>query len=119
MDYTITFKPSGKHIKVRQGTSILQAARSASEHIPTRCGGKAGCLMCKIDVTSKHAQALSPIGVVENRKLGSLADHGVRLSCQATVQGDVEVNIPEDRLKAAIRKQLEAAKNKDIDDELW
>lgn len=119
MDYTITFKPSGKHIKVRQGTSVLQAARSASEHIPTRCGGKAGCLMCKIDVSSEHVQALSPVGDIERRKLGSLVDKGVRLSCQATIQGDVEVNIPEDRLKAVIRKQLEAAKNKDLDDELW
>lgn len=119
MDHTITFQPGGKHIKVRQGTSVLNAARNCGVHIPTRCGGKAGCLMCKVEVNGQNAQALSPIGDAENRKLGSLVGEGIRLSCQALIQGNVEVNIPEDRLKAAIRKQLEAARNKDSDDELW
>jgi len=119
VDHTITFKPAGKHIKVRHGTSVLNAARNCGVHIPTRCGGKAGCLMCKIEVSGQHSLALSPIADVEKRKLGSLVNDGIRLSCQSLIQGDVEVNIPEDRLKAAIRKQLEAARNKDFEDELW
>ncbi|OAB44266.1 2Fe-2S iron-sulfur cluster-binding protein [Paenibacillus glacialis] len=119
MDHTITFKPAGKHIKVRQGTSVLNAARNCGVYIPTRCGGKAGCLMCKVEVSGSDSHALSPIHDVEKRKLGSLVNEGIRLSCQALIQSDVAVNIPEDRLKAAIRKQLEAARNRDFDDELW
>jgi uncharacterized 2Fe-2S/4Fe-4S cluster protein (DUF4445 family) len=118
MDHEIMFQPAGKGIKVRQGTSVLNAARKAGIHIPTRCGGKAGCLMCKVEVDKQYMPALSRIGDAENRKLGSLTSNGIRLSCQAMIQGDVVVNIPEDSFKAAVRKQLEAARNKESDD-LW
>ncbi|WP_438351281.1 2Fe-2S iron-sulfur cluster-binding protein [Paenibacillus sp. FA6] len=118
MDPIVTFQPMGKVIKVRQGTSVLNAAGKGGVHISTRCGGKAGCLMCKIVVSQQNMLALSPIGDVERRKLGTLYSKGIRLSCQATIQRDVEVNIPEDPLKAAVRKQLEAARNKEPD-ELW
>ncbi|MHA0855467.1 2Fe-2S iron-sulfur cluster-binding protein [Paenibacillus sp. CMAA1364] len=118
MDPEIRFEPMGKSIKVRQGMSVLNAARKAGIHIPTRCGGKAGCLMCKIIVSVEDAYSLSPIGDVELRKLGSLSNQGMRLSCQALIQLPVVVQVPEDRLKAAIRKQLEAAKQNDSDT-LW
>lgn len=42
----------------------------------------------------------------ERLKLGSLAEEGIRLACQAKATGNVTVHIPEDPLKAAIRAQL-------------
>ncbi|GAB6990319.1 2Fe-2S iron-sulfur cluster-binding protein [Paenibacillus pini] len=119
MDYDIEFRPSGKKVKVRAGLPVLDAARRAGVPIPTRCGGKMGCLMCKVEAQGEDGKKLSAPKEAELRKLGSLANQGIRLACQAKVEGSVTVTVPEDRLKAAIRKQLEAAKNCDNDDTLW
>lgn len=116
MNVQIMFKPSGRRVQVGQGTTLLQAARKAGVYIPTRCDGKAACLMCKVHISPEWAAFASRPNDAEQRKLGSLLEEGIRLSCQARVQGDVEVTIPEDRLKAAIRRQLEL---QTMDDELW
>ena len=118
MDYLLTFKPLNKTIKARSGETVLAAAKRHRVHIPTRCGAKAGCLMCKIQVENDQRSQLSPPGEAEIRKLGSLIEQGYRLSCQTRVIGNAEVMLPEDPLKAAVRKQLEAARAKEQDD-LW
>jgi ferredoxin, 2Fe-2S len=108
----ITFWPDNKKIGVRPGTTLLDAGRKARVNIRTRCGGKAACLMCKVMV--KDQSGLQPLNQNERLKLGTQASEGYRLSCQARVKGNVEVSIPEDPLKAAIRAQL--AKQKEEDD---
>jgi len=118
MKHEVTFKPSGKKTAVSRGTTVLAASRKAGVHIPTRCGGKMGCLMCKIEIDAATKEQLSPPSEAEKRKLGSLVHQGIRLACQSKIEGAVTVTIPEDRLKAAIRKQLEAARQQDQDD-LW
>ncbi|WP_025720978.1 2Fe-2S iron-sulfur cluster-binding protein [Paenibacillus sp. 1-18] len=116
MNVQITFKPSGRRVQVGQGTTLLQAARKAGVHIPTRCDGKAACLMCKVHISPEWAAFAGRPNDAEQRKLGPLLEEGIRLSCQARAQGDVEVTIPEDKLKAAVRRQLE---RQAMDDELW
>ena len=101
----VTFLPDGKFVDVRPGTTILDASRKARVQIRTRCGGKAACLMCKVIVPD--ASGLAPMNQNELLKLGSLKDQGYRLACQAKIVGDVTANLPEDPLKAAVRKQLE------------
>jgi uncharacterized 2Fe-2S/4Fe-4S cluster protein (DUF4445 family) len=115
---TVTFLPEARKAVVKQGTSLLEAARKAGVVLPTRCGGKAGCLMCKVTVEQKDAAALRPPAEVEMRKLGSLLEQGVRLACQAAVWNDLSVSVPEDPLKAAVRRRLEAARRGEMD-ELW
>ncbi|MHA6530904.1 2Fe-2S iron-sulfur cluster-binding protein [Paenibacillus sp. BAC0078] len=116
--WTVTFQPGGRRAVVKHGTSLLEASRKAGVALTTRCGGKAGCLMCKIKVEDGCAAALRPPEDVERRKLGGLLAEGVRLACQAAVWNDVTVHIPEDPLKAAVRRRLEAAKRGE-EDELW
>lgn len=115
---TVTFLPDNRSISVKPGVSLLEAVRRAGIVLPTRCGGKAGCLMCKVSVEPGDTAALRPPADAERRKLGSLLDNGVRLACQAAVWGDVRVHIPEDPLKAAVRRRLEAARRGEADD-LW
>ncbi|MNW32614.1 Na(+)-translocating NADH-quinone reductase subunit F [compost metagenome] len=115
MDVQIRFEPLGKIVKVRPGTSVLRAAREGRVLIKTRCGGNAGCLMCKVEVDPEHTSALTPPTDAEHRKLGPLLKEGVRLACQASICGQAEVKLPEDPLKAAIRKQLEQNNS----DDLW
>lgn len=115
---TVTFLPDNRSISVKPGVSLLEAVRRAGIVLPTRCGGKAGCLMCKVSVEPGDTAALRPPADAERRKLGSLLDNGVRLACQAAVWSDVRVHIPEDPLKAAVRRRLEAARRGEADD-LW
>ncbi|TCZ81224.1 2Fe-2S iron-sulfur cluster binding domain-containing protein [Paenibacillus albiflavus] len=109
----VTFLPDGKKAKVRQGTTLLDASRRANVVIRTRCGGRAGCLMCKVRVDAENQAGLSEPAINERQKLGSELSSGVRLSCQARIQGNVTVTIPEDPLKSAIRKQLEKQRQDD------
>ncbi len=109
----ITFLPDGKTIAARPGTTLLGAAREAGVAVRTRCGGVAGCLMCKVKV--QDPSAVSPRTDAERRKLGEDADE--RLACQTKALRDATVIVPEDPLKAAVRRQLE--RQKEEEDGLW
>ncbi|MCS7462459.1 2Fe-2S iron-sulfur cluster-binding protein [Paenibacillus doosanensis] len=100
----VTFLPDGKSVEVRPGTTLLDASRRARVTIRTRCGGKAACLMCKVTAGD---QGLAAANQNERLKLGGLLEQGFRLACQAKVTGDCLITLPEDPLKAAVRKQLE------------
>ncbi|WP_410514796.1 2Fe-2S iron-sulfur cluster-binding protein [Paenibacillus sp. BR2-3] len=115
---TVVFQPDGRKAVVPRGVTLLEAARKAGVAITTRCGGKAGCLMCKVTMESQEAAFVRPPGDAERRKLGGLLDKGVRLACQTAVWEDVTVIVPEDPLKAAVRRKLEAARRRE-DDALW
>jgi len=113
----VMFLPDRRAVEVRPGTTLLEASRRARVAIRTRCGGMASCLMCKVGVPPAQASALQEPGPAERRMIGPLLQEGVRLSCQARVRSDVTVTIPEDPLKAAIRKKLEEQQRER--DELW
>lgn len=68
--WTVTFQPEGRKTVVQHGVTLLEAARKAGVVLPTRCGGKAGCLMCKVTVPQEEAAALRPPGMPSG---GSLA----------------------------------------------
>ncbi|TFE29979.1 2Fe-2S iron-sulfur cluster-binding protein [Cohnella luojiensis] len=104
--HVVTFLPEDRSASVRPGTTLLEASRRAGVAIRTRCGGVAGCLMCKVHVDDDQAENLKEPTPAETHKLGSLLTEGVRLSCQARTKGNVTVTVPEDPLKAAIRKKL-------------
>lgn len=117
MSHEVCFMPSGKRIAVRPGTTILEAARKAAVHISSRCDAKASCLMCKVTIAPEWAKAAGVPTEAEKRKLDSLLQEGQRLSCQARAWGPLVVTVPEDPLKAAVRRQLE--KQQEDDDSLW
>ncbi|MCZ8520546.1 MULTISPECIES: 2Fe-2S iron-sulfur cluster-binding protein [Paenibacillus] len=113
MNAEVTFLPDGKKVTVRPGTSLLDASRRARVTIRTRCDGKAACLMCKVRIPEGLESGLAEPGKNERLKLGGQEKEGFRLACQAKVTGTVSVEIPEDPLKAAIRKQLEKGQEED------
>ncbi|PWW05561.1 2Fe-2S iron-sulfur cluster protein [Paenibacillus cellulosilyticus] len=115
--YEVTFQPSGKKAMIKRGTTVLDAARRTGLPIVTRCGGKASCMMCKVRHVGENRFGLSPTGDNELRKLGGLHEEGYRLGCQAKVIGSVELMLPEDPLRAAVRKLLE--QQHDDDNTLW
>jgi len=70
--------------------------------------------MCKVNV--QEPSAVSPRTEAERRKLGE--DAAERLSCQTKAVRDATVVVPEDPLKAAVRRQLERQKQEE-EDGLW
>jgi len=106
----ITFLPSAKTVQVARGTTVLQAVRQAGLSLPVRCDGRAACLMCKVHVEQPgdgHEDGLSAPAEMERRKLGMDSERNLRLGCQARIVGPAIIHLPEDRLKQAIRRQLE------------
>ena len=103
-DPLVVFMPSGKRGNFPAGTPVLTAARQLGVDLDSVCGGRGICSKCQIQpsfgefskhgVTSKE-DALSDWNSVEQRykdKRGLI--DGRRLGCQATVQGDIVIDVP-------------------------
>jgi uncharacterized 2Fe-2S/4Fe-4S cluster protein (DUF4445 family) len=86
--------------------------------IETSCGSKGTCGKCRVRVDSAGGsaapapQAASPVSPVtdsERRLLGAeRLDAGLRLACQARVQGDVRVFVPEESRRTGLAGTKEA-----------
>jgi len=100
----ILFIPNEKRVDVKPGITILKAAIRANVHLGHKCGGRGACLTCKVRINDRTA--VSSPSNSELQKLGELLEQGFRLGCQTKVNKSLTVEIPEDPLKAAIRKQL-------------
>lgn len=112
-NHLIVFTPSGKRGRFAQGTPIIEAARELGVYVESVCGGRATCGRCQVEVQTgnfaKHgieskADNISPIGPKEQRYIDvrGLPD-ARRLSCSATVQGDLVIDVPAD---AAVNRQV-------------
>ncbi|MGF1551690.1 MAG: ASKHA domain-containing protein [Paracoccaceae bacterium] len=100
----VVFTPSGKRGRFPAGTPVLSAARSLGVDLDSVCGGRGICSKCQCEPAYGHfpkhgvtveAGALGPWGAVEQRyheKRGLTP--GRRLGCQATIQGDVVIDVP-------------------------
>ncbi len=119
-DPLVVFIPSGKRGHFAVGTPILTAARQLGVDLDSVCGGRGICSKCQITPSygefskhgvTVHADALSEWNKVEQRykdKRGLI--DGRRLGCQATVQGDVVIDVPPESQvhKQVVRKRAEA-----------
>lgn len=101
----VRFLPDGKEVRAKEGSTLLQTALRGRVSLRHRCGGKASCTTCKVMV--HDPRGLGKASEKEERMLGvGQLKQGYRLACQARVYGDVKVQVPEDPLKAVIRKKL-------------
>ncbi len=103
-DALIVFTPSGRRGRFPLGTNVLAAARSLGVDVDSVCGGRAMCGRCQVTVMegdfAKHgvkssAHNLSGVSETERNyaRRRSLATDR-RLSCQATIQGDLVIDVP-------------------------
>ncbi|KPQ04354.1 MAG: putative metal-binding protein [Rhodobacteraceae bacterium HLUCCA09] len=103
-DPLVVFTPSGKRGRFPVGTPVLTAARRLGVDLDSVCGGRGICSRCQVAPAygdfAKHGLAsregaLSAWTAVEQRyddKRG--LKPGRRLGCQATIQGDVVIDVP-------------------------
>ena len=119
-DALVVFSPSGKRARFPLGTPLLTAARTLGVDIDSVCGGRAMCGRCQVMVAEgefakygvqSSAASLSAVGDTEKRFATRLKlQPGRRLSCQARVEADVVVDVPESSQvhRQVIRKAAEA-----------
>ncbi|MFK7860366.1 MAG: ASKHA domain-containing protein [Granulosicoccus sp.] len=118
----VVFTPSGKRGTFDVGTTVLQAARNLGVDLDSVCGGRGLCGRCQVVCPegefSKHkiVSSLTNLGEstrVEARyqRINTAFAMGRRLGCQATILGDLVVDIPADSQvhKQVIRKALDHA----------
>jgi ferredoxin, 2Fe-2S len=103
----VTFYPIGKSGDVPAGISVLDAAEKLGMEMRHDCGGFATCSTCRIWVV-EGAPNLTEVDLDEENMLeeASLAPP-FRLSCQAKIQGDVIVQVPNEEMewsKGALRE---------------
>ena len=101
---TIVFTPSGKRGTFDTGTKVLDAARELGVDIDSLCGGNGLCGRCKVAPGdgdfAKHGLTSSPDHLcAEGKAEARYRDKrkmqaGLRLSCQARIQGDLVVDVP-------------------------
>lgn len=92
-------------VTIHNGHTILRAAKQGRVVLKHKCGGKASCTTCKVEI--KDQANISPPLPIEEMRLGEEnIKNGYRLSCQTKVYGKVEVKMPEDPFKARIRELL-------------
>ena len=119
-DPLVIFTPSGKRGRFPTGTPVLTAARQLGVDLDSVCGGRGICSKCQVSPGygdfSKHGvtvreDALSAWNDVEARydRVRGLKQ-GRRLGCQATIQGDVVIDVPPESQvhKQVVRKEASA-----------
>ncbi|MCV2881181.1 ASKHA domain-containing protein [Actibacterium sp. XHP0104] len=119
-DALVIFTPSGKRGRFALGTPVLTAARQLGVDLDSVCGGRGICSKCQISPSfgefPKHGvtvarDAVSEINAVEERydRIRGLKA-GRRLGCQATVQGDLVIDVPPESQvhKQVVRKAATA-----------
>lgn len=118
-DHLVLFMPSGKRGTFQKGTPILDAARELGVYVESVCGGRGICGRCQIETQfgqfAKHGitsspDHISPFGAKESRyaEKRELMD-GRRLSCSATIMGDLVIDVPQDAVVNAqvVRKDAD------------
>ena len=85
--YPVTFIPAGVTVWAKEGTIVLDAARSAGILISAPCGGRGVCGKCGVRVLEGSPE---PPEDLEKRGL-SIAPPGVRLACLLRVTGPLSV----------------------------
>jgi uncharacterized 2Fe-2S/4Fe-4S cluster protein (DUF4445 family) len=118
----LVFTPSGKRGSFSIGTSVLDAARELGVDLDSVCGGRGLCGRCQVHCSegefSKHnivsrTDHLGEGTRVEARyqRINGDFAKGRRLGCQATIQGDLVIDIPPGSQvhKQVIRKALDHA----------
>jgi len=105
-DPLVLFMPSGKRGRFARGTPIIDAARELGVYVESVCGGRGICGRCQCEIQTgnfaKHgitsaAENVSPLGAKEKRYAEKRElKEGRRLSCSATIEGDLVVDIPQE-----------------------
>ena len=78
-------------LEVALGATLLEACAAHGIYPPSACGGRGLCGRCAVQVVSGALSAPTP--AEEKKILAEDRANGLRLACQARIQGDVEIRL--------------------------
>ncbi|MFC4322194.1 2Fe-2S iron-sulfur cluster-binding protein [Litchfieldia salsa] len=78
-----------KSFEVEKGTKLVLALEDHGISVLHRCGGKAKCTSCRVEVLEGDFEDLS--NIEKNAFAQKGIEDNLRLSCQVRVEGDVTV----------------------------
>lgn len=87
---TLTINDSRK-IEVNAGQSLLTTLKEEGLFIPSACGGRGSCGLCKLRVPAGGAPLPTELPWLSDAE----RQQGVRLACQIKVKGDLTCYVPE------------------------
>lgn len=97
-DYSIIIN-NDKEITVHGGETLTASLKQNQIFLPSACGGKGTCGLCKMRVVEGQSDPISiEEAIIPYKELVS----GTRLGCQTKVRGDMKIEIPEEYL--SVRK---------------
>ena len=79
-----------KALKIPAGDTLLNVLSANKLFIPSACGGKGSCGVCKVHV---HAGGGTLLSTEESHVSRGEAREGCRLACQVKVKGDMEIEL--------------------------
>jgi len=102
---TVRFEPDGITMKVAPGTTVLDAALDGGVMIDSVCGGAGRCGRCKVMVRGAA-------GIVHGAGKSVVSAEAPKtvLACLTTVEGDLEVSVPE-YSRVGVHQILETSEN--------
>ena len=91
-EVTISINDDPDHaLQTRAGSTLLNTLADNRIFIPSACGGKGSCGVCKVTVTEGGGALLpTEAGHIARGE----AREGVRLSCQVKVKDDMKIEVP-------------------------
>ncbi len=82
-----------KEYTVRGGSNLLSTLMGQEVFIPSACGGRGSCGLCKVKVTDGAGQYLpTELPWMTEEEIND----NIRLSCQIKVKNDMQIEIPEE-----------------------
>lgn len=92
-DCEIDINNGNRVLTVKGGSSLLSSLASQKIFVPSACGGKATCGLCKVAVL----EGAGPLLPTEQPYLTAAEiQQGLRLSCQIKVKKNIKIIIPEE-----------------------
>ena len=89
---------NGDVIEGEMGDTLLDVLDQAGMHLPTSCGGKGTCGLCRVKVAGSDGRdSILPVEQVTLSE-AQLAQ-GYRLACQLVLNSDLEVEVPPELLE--------------------
>jgi len=91
---TVRFEPSGIEITVATGSTLLEAARSASLPVASACDQQFTCGRCGMNILSGDQAVAAESKREAEIKRRNRIDPELRLSCVVRVRADMTVTAP-------------------------
>lgn len=89
----ISINDGAKELEIQGGDTLLSSLTSENLFIPSACGGRGSCGMCKLKVTD----GAPPILPTEEPHLSKEERaNDIRLCCQLKVREDMKIEVPEE-----------------------